>query len=776
MTLLPPTSASPSDARRLVRPFVLIPCAVLALCACTSGIASEFNPAPVEPVLSAAAASDRIIVGFRNAATPATARSKVAAETLAAQKVTALSTRTGVPFKGSRQLGATLQVLEVAVPATDQVMQQTLELLRADSDVEFAEPDQRRFPHALPNDTLFPGQWYLQKAATTPSAVDAVGAWDLTTGSQGVVVADLDTGVRYDHPDLLPATSGGRLLPGFDFISDRDNANDGDGWDADPSDPGDWVTASEAALGPLSGCPVGNSSWHGTRVAGIIGALTNNAQGVSGLGWSGWILPARALGKCGGFDSDIIAAMLWSGGVAVDGAPANPYPAKIINMSLGGKGTCSQSYSNAVSQLTARGVLVVASVGNEGGQVVAPANCPGVVGVGGIRHAGTKVGFSNLGPGTAISAPGGNCVNTGAGEPCLYSIDTTTNLGTQSPAANGYTDQIRFNVGTSFSAPIVSGIVGLMVAVNGRLTPAQLTARLQEGATRPFPTSTDPSIPTCRIPSGPNDLQTSECVCTTQTCGAGMANALGAVRAALRPVAAVVVPATVSAGQNVVLRGSGSGASCNRQVTSFAWTIVDPGPTPPGIVGGQTDTAIVVAPATGSFTVRLTVTDDLGREDTANVLVTPNSATTAAPATAGGPACPVPIVVVQPISVSVAPASVTLVAGTGTQAFTATVANSSDTRVNWSVNGVVGGNASVGTISTSGVYAAPATRPNPATVTVTASSVADPSRSGSSTVTISPPPFNPGSGGGGGGGGGLDLLVLLTLGLSALGRFARPGR
>jgi hypothetical protein len=211
-------------------------------------------------------------------------------------------------------------------------------------------------------------------------------------------------------------------------------------------------------------------------------------------------------------------------------------------------------------------------------------------------------------------------------------------------------------------------------------------------------------------------------------------------------------------------------------VTSFAWTIVDAGSTPPGIVGGQTDTAIVVAPATGSFTVRLTVTDDLGRQDSANVLVTPNSATTAAPATAGGPACPVDIVVVQPVAVSVTPDSVTLVAGTGTQAFTATVANSSDTRVSWSVNGIVGGNASVGTISATGLYVAPATRPSPATVTVSAISAADPSRSGSSTVTISPAPFNPGSGGGGGGGGRVDLLVLLALGLSGLGRLARPWR
>ena len=286
-----------------------------------------------------------------------------------------------------------------------------------------------------------------------------------------------------------------------------------------------------------------------------------------------------------------------------------------------------------ISQLAARGVLVVASVGNEGSVVESPANCPGVVGVAGIRHVGTKVGFSNLGPGVALSAPGGNCVNVGQGEPCLYSIDTTTNLGTQSPTANSYTDQFRFNVGTSFSAPIVSGIAGLMASVNGRLSPEQILARLQEGATRPFPVSTDPTVPMCHVPASSSDIQASECVCTTQTCGAGMANALGSMRAALRPVAAIAVPASVSPGQNVVLRGSGSGAACDSSVVRYSWTIVGGGATPPGIVGADTDTATVVAPAAGSFTVRLTVTDDAGREDAADVVVS------ATAATHGGAAC-----------------------------------------------------------------------------------------------------------------------------------------
>jgi serine protease len=391
-------------------------------------VAAEYNPARTRPGATAESGVDRVIVKFRDSSVADAARTKPAAE-----KVAALATRTGIPLKQTRRLGADLQVLEFGALASRESLATSVARLRADPEVEYADLDQRRYPHAIPNDTLFPGQWYLQSDAVTPSAVDAVRAWDSTTGSAGIVIADIDTGVRFDHPDLLAAGLGGRLLPGFDFVSDPRRANDGDGWDPDASDPGDWVTTTEASSSEFSGCAASDSSWHGTRVAGIIGALTNNSQGVAGLGWNGWILPARVLGKCGGNDSDILAAMLWAGGIAVDGVSANPYPARIINMSLGASGACPQSYLNVVNQMLARGVLVVASVGNEGGFVDAPANCPGVAGVGALRHAGTKVGFSNLGPGVALSAPGGNCVNTGAGQPCLYSIDTTTNDGPRRP-------------------------------------------------------------------------------------------------------------------------------------------------------------------------------------------------------------------------------------------------------------------------------------------------------------------------------------------------------
>ncbi len=678
--------------------------------------------------------------------------------------VVALSGRTGIALRQARKIGANLRVLEVSTLAAPGSVGAALERLRADPDVQYAELDRRRHAHAIPNDNLFPGQWYLQNAASTPSAVDAVSAWDISTGSSGVVIAVMDTGVRYDHPDLAPAGAGGRLLPGFDFVADRTVSNDGNGWDLDASDPGDWVTSQEAGSLPFSGCQQSDSSWHGTRVSGIIGARSNNGPGVAGLTWGGWILPVRVLGKCGGFDSDIIAGMLWAGGVHVDGAPDNTYPARIVNLSLGGSGgTCPQSYRDAISQLTARGVLVVASAGNEGSIVETPANCPGVAGIAAIRHIGTKVGFSNLGPGVALSAPGGNCVNIGAGEPCLYSIETTTNLGTTTPTTNGYTDQFNFNVGTSFSAPIVSGIAGLMAAVNGRLSTTQLIARLQEGATKPFPGSSDPTVPVCHVPTGAGDVQTAECVCTTQTCGAGMANAFGALQAALRPIAAVAVPANVAPGQNVVLRGAGSGASCGRAIGAYSWTVVS-GATV--ILGDNTDTATVVAPSSGSLTIRLTVTDDAGRQDSADVIVSPTAAVTTAPASAGAVACLPPVV-----AISISPLTATVRAGGSTQAFAATVSGAGG--VAWYVNDVPGGNSVVGTVSSTGLYTSPARMPNPSTVTVKAVPTEDPARHASAVVTITAAPSSGGSGGGGGGGGAGGSIVPL---LAALALRRRRGR
>jgi serine protease len=324
------------------------------------------------------------------------------------------------------------------------------------------------------------------------------------------------------------------------------------------------------------------------------------------------------LGKCGGLASDVIAGMRWAAGITQSGAPANPMPAKVLNLSLGGQGACSIAYQTAIDEITARGVVVVVSAGNDGAQVDQPGNCRGVVSVTGIRHLGTKVGFANLGPDVTVAAPGGNCVNVGPGEACLFSLDTTTNLGLTTPAENGYTDRVfNFNVGTSFAAPIVSGVAALMVSVNGNLSPARIAERLQSSAT-PFPVSNDPNVPTCQVPSAADAPQLTECSCTTDTCGAGMVSAPGAVAAALRPIAAVSAPAAAGAGSTVTLSGHRSLAADGRTIARYDWSVLSGGVPLSALSGVQTS---FVAPADGSVVVRLSVTDDLGRADTADATV-----------------------------------------------------------------------------------------------------------------------------------------------------------
>lgn len=707
------------------------------------GAAQETNPVrhPISEVTLPA--EQGLIVKLRAAVKSDTSTTPAA--------VTALAHRARLQLNRSRRIAGRLHVLRVIPLTPGDTVQTTLARVQADPAVEYAQIDQRRYAHALPNDPLFPGppgQWYLQNGSATPSAVEAVTAWDTTTGSDGVVIADLDTGVRFDHPDLLRAGAGGRLLPGYDFISDVFTANDGNGRDADASDPGDWVSSNEAT----TSCPAESSSWHGTRVAGILGAITNNSIGVAGLTWKTWLLPVRVLGKCGGLDSDIMEAMLWAAGIHVSGVPDNPYPAQIENLSLGSPDVCPPGYTDVIAQLRAKGVLVVASAGNEGGPVDTPANCPGVVAVAGLRHIGTKVGYSSVGPEVALAAPAGNCVNTGTLEPCVYSIDTTVNNGTTVPGSNSYTDQLNFNIGTSFSSPIVAGIAGLMKAVNGNLNPTQMKARLQESATT-FPVSSDPSVPPCHLPRGTTDIQNLECNCTTQTCGAGMANARQAVAAALRPIAAIQVPASVAPGQAVSLQGGGSAAACGHSIASYAWSMVS-GSNPSGIANANTATATVTAPSSGTYTVRLTVTDDSGRQDSADVVLGASSATTSAPANAGNQSCLAVTVVV-----SVAPTRASLLVGSGSQTFTAGVDGTTNTAVIWKVDNITGGNATVGTISSAGVYTAPATVPTTPTVTVSAVAVADPSRSDSAQITLTSP--TPPSSGGGGGAADICTLVIL---------------
>jgi serine protease len=603
-----------------------------ALSATATTQATEFNPVAHSPGVTTDDADLGVIVKLRSDTSSAAAQ-KLSSSV---DRGAALAKRTGVALEFRREISGRMMSMNLASAGLS--AGQALERLRADPEVEYAVPDHRRFPHdTTPNDTLFGGQWYLK--FTEVSAVNAIGAWDTEQGSNGVVVAVLDTGVLYDHPDLGRGDHGGKLLPGFDFVSGTLQANDGDGRDADPSDPGDWINDSDKTNAAFANCDVSGSSWHGTRVSGMIGALTNNTAGVAGLSWNSFLLPVRVLGKCGGIDSDILAGMRWAAGLHVAGVPDNPTPARILNMSLGAKGSCEPSYRDVIQELTALKVLVVISAGNDGTVVASPGNCPGVAAIAAIRHAGSKVGFSNLGPEVTIAAPGGNCVNVNGG-PCLFSLDTTTNSGTTGPGTNTFTDQTSSNLGTSFSAPIVSGVAALMLSQNNNLSTTQLLARLREGA-REFPgVITDaPGILTCHVPANNQDFQLEQCLCTTDTCGAGMVNAANSVGAADRPIAAISVPSTANPGQNVNLSATASAAACGHSVASFAWTVTSPTSNPPPVSGAGTANATVVAPSSGSITLRLTVSDDHGLADSAEVVIGPSSVTTVAPASAGSTPC-----------------------------------------------------------------------------------------------------------------------------------------
>lgn len=581
--------------------------AALLLLLPASGLAqAEYNGATRN---RAPAAVDQIIVQWRSTA-PIDASAKLA------RAGSAASAR----LSRKRAMSAGAEVLQFDRPLDRAALDQVIAQLNADPAVEYAVADEWRYAHAIPSDPLFTTeQWYFRSAEI--AATRAEQAWDVTQGAAETIVAVLDTGVRFEHPDLTF-----KLLPGFDFISTPAIANDGGGRDNDASDAGDWLTSQDLQQPPFNSgnCEVSDSSWHGTRVASLIGAATNNAQGMAGASWNTRILPVRVLGKCGGHDSDIIDAMRWAAGIAV-GAPANATPAKIINLSLGGDGACSAAYRSAVSEITSRGVVIVVSAGNEGGPVGSPANCAGVIAVAGLRHAGTKVGYSNLGSEATIGAPAGNCVDT-SGVTCAYPLLAATNLGFTTPTSSAYTNQrivdssgdAVFNVGTSFAAPLVAGAAALMHSVNAQLSPAQYITLLRETAA-PFATSSTTTTSICQNNS--SAIQNTECICTISTCGAGILNTSAAVLAAQRPFAVAIAPATIDVNTPVSISAIGSFASNGRTVSAHQWSALNVSGATPTIADASQATTTLQVAAASQFTLRLTVTDDQGAQDTADIAV-----------------------------------------------------------------------------------------------------------------------------------------------------------
>lgn len=564
----------------------------------------QATPSPSSPFLR------RLIVKYKDNTTPRAAQTSTLHPRVPDGQERAIALNAADYRSGGGRHALRLSLLK-SITAQSHVMVSNTPLTRAemtaltqsiaqDPQVEYAEIDERAYPLMAPNDTDYATrQWNLKAQSEVPGGINVPGAWDLTVGGlpvngAGVTVAVVDTGFR-PHPDLLA-----NMVPGYDFISmDTDgsftSANDGDGRDADAQDPGDWNPV--ARIAPDEPCDASDSTWHGTRVAGIIGAATNNNTGIAGIAYGATLLPVRVLGRCGGYVSDIAAGIQWAAGLPVSGAPRNTaHVAKVINVSIGSTGECSATFQNAITAARNAGSVIVVATGNQGNQTIdSPANCTGVIAVTAHTRLGDSADYANIGPGTHISAPGGgygiDLVGDGS------SIYTTSNTGHTTPDADNYSANAS---GTSFAAPQVAAVAALLFQIRPTISPDGVLSYLRTYA-RPYPART---------------------YCATRAnCGAGMLDAQATTAALLAsqtnsnhpPVMAPVPAQTVAAGATLQFtvsatdadgdrvsfsaNGLPSGASLDSSSGVFLWANTAPGVynvTITPIDGSAPGTAIVV--------------------------------------------------------------------------------------------------------------------------------------------------------------------------------------
>lgn len=346
--------------------------------------------------------------------------------------------------------------------------------LRASGLVESVTPNYIFTADAVtPNDTKYASdQWDLPQ-------MKMPAAWDISKGSSNVVVAVLDTGIAYNHPDLA-----GRTLPGYDFISNPSSSSDGDGRDANAEDSGD---------GSDCGRGYSNSSFHGTHVSGTIGAASDNATGITGINWVSKIQPIRVLGKCGGTFEDILDGIAWAAGLPVPGLPMNPTPAKVLNMSLGAFApgfTCAFDFremEDLFAKVASMGVTTVVSAGNNNADTMGafPASCTNVINVSATgRTNDRKAYYSNFGGRVDISAPGGELFRSRVDGSIITTAGILSTLSQYSndPARTGQSYIYEYYQGTSMSAPHVTGVVSLMYSLKPNLTFAQVKSILRSTA------------------------------------------------------------------------------------------------------------------------------------------------------------------------------------------------------------------------------------------------------------------------------------------------------
>jgi serine protease len=551
---------------------------IFSLVVCSLGLTPYAFAGSREAVRSSVFGSpklQRIIIQYKSEASLNTSRSRATVQstpTDGTARIAALNRRNDLATAPSlsyiKSITPRTHVARTATALSRADLQALVNQIAQDPSVEYAEIDEKAYPHFIPNDNGFPGnQWSLQNTFT--GASNFIGAWDQTTiGSAqpirgtGVVVAVLDTGYR-PHADLV-----NNVLTGYDFVSEDSpgiftTANDGDGRDADAKDPGDWSTVATAD------CTI-TSSWHGTEVSGIVAAQGENSFGMAGAAFGAQILPVRVLGVCGGYVSDIAAGMRWAAGLAVSGAPVNTHPAQVINLSLGGTRDqpCSSTYINAINDVRAVGSVVVASTGNDGdnSRLSQPGKCAGVIAVTahdatGDRGHNADGYWANIGTGTTLSAPG-------------VAIYTTHNSGVTTPGA----DTFLSDNGTSFSTPHVSAALALMMQAHPGLTPDRYKNYLTSTA-RSFPVAS-----TCHA---------------NAACGEGMLDANSAVTATLTDTAPFVSATAdhsvaVPLGTVVHLTGTATPVA-GTSLSSTVWTQIF-GPS-------VTLTTSIGAPLNASFTV-----------------------------------------------------------------------------------------------------------------------------------------------------------------------------
>lgn len=337
-------------------------------------------------------------------------------------------------------------------------LQRTLNSLLSHPSVRLAEPNYRYTIAEVPNDEFFELQWHYD-------LISLPEAWDVTVGSEDVIVAVVDTGILTEHPEFSE-----RLIAGYDLISDSEAARDGDGVDPDPFDEGD-----------LAGGP-SQSSFHGSHVAGTIGATSNNESGVSGVTWIGSIMPVRALGVGGGSSFDIAEAIRFAAQIDnVSGAlPAKP--ADVINLSIAGPAGSPPSVllANAISEAVAKGIAVVAAAGNEASSEPAfPAAFADTISVSACDPQLALAPYSNFGSTIDISAPGGNLALDLTGDGWGDGVLSLTG----SEVDGGIEFGLSFQHGTSMASPHVAGVIALMKSVNPELTLDQIRSILSDTAT-----------------------------------------------------------------------------------------------------------------------------------------------------------------------------------------------------------------------------------------------------------------------------------------------------